>query len=96
MIGELVRKSRSYRRFHQDWRVSTETLQSLIELGRLAPTTSNLQPLKYMLSNEPEKNARIFQTLTWAGYLRDWPARMRANGLLRTSPFWAIRDQPGV
>lgn len=73
MIKELVYKSRSYRRFHQDRRVSIETLRSLVELGRLSPTAGNLQPLKYMLSDEPETNARIFQTLAWAGYLRDWP-----------------------
>jgi len=31
-----------------------------------------MQPIKYILSNTPEKNALIFSTLSWAGYLKDW------------------------
>lgn len=73
MIKELVYKSRSIRRFYQDTPISLETLHDLVDLGRVSPTGSNLQPLKYMLSNEPEKNERIFKTLAWAGYLREWP-----------------------
>jgi nitroreductase len=73
MIHELVFKSRSYRRFYQDEPVSIETLLKLVDLGRLSPTGANLQPLKYMISNEAEKNAQIFATCAWAGYMKDWP-----------------------
>lgn len=73
MIKELVYKSRSYRRFYEDTPVPMETLHYLVDLGRVSPTGSNLQPLKYILSNEPGKNALIFPTLAWAGYLKDWP-----------------------
>ncbi len=73
MIKELVYQSRSFRRFYQDTPISLETLRDLVDLGRISPTGSNLQPFKYMLSNEPEKNALIFETLAWAGYLREWP-----------------------
>lgn len=73
MLKELVRRSRTYRRFNQDVPVSVETLRALVDLGRLSPSASNLQPLKYVLSTEPGMNARVFQTLGWAGYLRDWP-----------------------
>ena len=73
MLHELVQKSRTIRRFYQDVPVEMETLRELVDLARLSPSGSNLQPLKYYLSNQPEKNARIFQHLGWAGYLKDWP-----------------------
>jgi nitroreductase len=73
MIIDLVCKSRSYRRFYQEETISLETLRDLVELGRLSPTGANLQPLKYILSNEPEKNALIYATCAWAGYLKNWP-----------------------
>jgi len=50
-----------------------QTLRELVDLARLSPSGSNLQPLKYYLSNQSEKNARIFPHLAWAGYLSDWP-----------------------
>jgi len=72
MIKELVTKNRSYRRFHQEVPVERETLKELVELARLSASAANLQPLKYILCNEPEKNALIFSCLRWAGYIKDW------------------------
>jgi len=72
MIRELITKNRSYRRFHQEVPVERETLKELVDLGRLSASAANLQPLKYILSNEPERNALIFSCLRWAGYLKDW------------------------
>ncbi len=73
MLEDLVRKNRSYRRFHQDVSVDLGTLRALVNLARLSASGSNLQPLKYILSCEPETNARIFPRTRWAGYLKDWP-----------------------
>ncbi len=73
MIEKLIRQNRSFRRFHQDQQVSRETLLSLVNLARLSASAANLQPLKYVLSCDPEKNAQIFACLAWAGYLKDWP-----------------------
>jgi nitroreductase len=72
MLQELVRKNRSYRRFYQDVPVKLETLKELVNLGRLSASAMNMQPLKYVLSCEPEKNALIFPNLGWAAYLKDW------------------------
>jgi nitroreductase len=44
----------------------------LVGLARFSPSGANLQPLKFILSADPEQNARIYPTLAWAGYLRDW------------------------
>ena len=73
MIKDLIKKCRSYRRFHQDFKIELETLKELVELARLSAAAGNLQPLKYMLSNDPEKNKIIFKNLGWAGYLKNWP-----------------------
>ena len=72
-LKELIRKNRSYRRFHQDHEIDHETLRELVDLARLSPSAANLQPLKYILSATPEKNATIYDHLGWAGYLKDWP-----------------------
>jgi nitroreductase len=73
MINELVQKNRSYRRFDEHYAIDRDTLKELVNLGRLSASAANLQPLKYILSSEPAKNAAIFETLAWAGYLKDWP-----------------------
>ncbi|UCE82151.1 MAG: nitroreductase family protein [Deltaproteobacteria bacterium] len=73
MIKDLIKKTRSYRRFHQEVEIELETLRELVDLARLSAAAGNLQPLKYMLSNDPESNGKIFQHLAWAGYLKDWP-----------------------
>ncbi len=72
MIKELVTKSRSYRRFYQEFGVDRQTLVDLVDLARLSPSGRNAQPLKFILSHEKEKNAVIFKHLGWAGYLKDW------------------------
>lgn len=73
MIADLVRKNRSCRRFYEDGRIDPETLKELVNLGRLSASGANLQPLKYILSTQPDKNSEIFTCLGWAGYLKGWP-----------------------
>ena len=73
MIKDLIIKNRSVRRFRENVAVERETLRELVDLARLSASAANLQPLKYILSYEPEKNASIFPHLGWAGSLKDWP-----------------------
>lgn len=70
---ELVRKSRSYRRFDGSERIPSSTLLELVELARFTPAASNLQRLRFVLSCDPGMNAQIYSTLGWAGSLPDWP-----------------------
>jgi nitroreductase len=72
MIEDLIRKNRSCRRFFQKEPIATNTLRGLVNLARLSASAANLQPLKYILSNDPQKNDMIFSCLAWAGYLKDW------------------------
>ncbi len=72
-FAEIVKKNRSYRRFHESEPVSTDTLRELIDLARLSASAANFQPLKFMIVNTPEETAAVFPHLAWAGYLKDWP-----------------------
>ncbi len=72
MLKDLILKNRSYRRYHEDYKIERETLEELVDLARLSPSSMNLQPLRYMLFNEPEECNLIFNMVTWAAYLKDW------------------------
>ncbi len=72
MIKELVYKNRSYRRFFQHKQITEDTLLSLVDLARISPTGRNLQPLKYAIVCDPERNAQLYPFLAWAGYLKEW------------------------
>ncbi len=71
-FDEIVKKNRSYRRFYQEHRITPEQLRDLAGLARYTPSAANRQPLRYILSASPEKNARIFRYLAWAAYLPEW------------------------
>jgi nitroreductase len=43
-----------------------------VDLARNSASASNRQPLKYILSCTPEKNAKIFPLLGFAGSLPNW------------------------
>jgi nitroreductase len=72
MIRDLIIKNRSYRRFYEDEPIKMELLEELVDLARSSASAGNKQSLKYILSTLPDKNALIYPTLAWAGYLKDW------------------------
>ena len=72
IFAELVKSSRSTRRFNPDVKISLETLRELIELAGLTPSSRNRQPLKYILITEAQKRGEVFSCLNWAKALPDW------------------------
>jgi nitroreductase len=72
VLRDLVLKNRSIRRFDPAVTVERATLRELVDLARLSASASNLQPLRYVLSADPARNAAIFECLGWAGYLAGW------------------------
>lgn len=72
VIEELARRSRSFRRFHQD-PLDEQTLVGLVRVAQLCPSAANRQPLKYLVSWQPERNRSIFPHLRWAAALANWP-----------------------
>lgn len=73
MLYDLILKNRSYRRFYQDEKIGLDQLKKWVNLARLSASGRNAQPIKYILSADATKNAKIFSTLAWAGFLPDWP-----------------------
>lgn len=72
-LKDLVLKNRSYRRFWQTERISPEQLTDWVEMARYCPSGRNAQALRYRLVSDPERCAEVFETLAWAGYLKEWP-----------------------
>ena len=72
MLQDLVLRNRSYRRFNQSKSISIDTLRELVDLARQTASGRNVQPLKYYLVVSKETCAKVFLTLSWAGYLKDW------------------------
>ena len=72
MLKDLIKTNRSYRRFYQEEKVSEDTLREFVDLARLSPSGANKQSLKFILSHDDVKNAKVFECLKWAGGLQDW------------------------
>ncbi|PLX47805.1 MAG: nitroreductase [Desulfobulbaceae bacterium] len=73
MLNELMRRTRSFRRFQEEKRIAPEILSELIELAGLAGSARNLQPWRYMICRHKHHCRQIFPHLGWAGYLPEWP-----------------------
>lgn len=71
-LKELVLKTRSYRRFDESCRIDYKALENLVDLARLSASGANRQPLRYLVYNSTEDCARVYPSLVWAAYLKDW------------------------
>ncbi len=72
MLKDLIAQNRSYRRFEESTSIGEQQLRAWVDLARLSASGANIQPLKFLLSNQAERNAAIFDCLAWAGYLKNW------------------------
>jgi nitroreductase len=72
MLKELILKNRSYRRFFQSEKISSDQLREWVNLARNSASARNAQSMKYILSTDESWNAQIFEQLAWAGYLTTW------------------------
>lgn len=72
MLIDLLKKNRSFRRFDESFEIKYEDLRDLVTLARLTPSSVNRQPLRFVLVNDREMNAAVFENLAWAGLLKEW------------------------
>ena len=67
-VYEAALNRRTIRRFKQD-PIPLEILRKLVNAGRLAPSSANLQPIEYIIIEEVGLVVSVFGTLKWAGYI---------------------------
>lgn len=71
-FSNLVRQNRSCRRFDNSHKIDLAILEQLVGLARHCASAANMQPLKYILCTDEQKNKEIYDCLGWAAYLKDW------------------------
>ena len=91
----LVRRARTCRRFDESMRVPREFLLELAELAHLAPCGANAQRLRFHVVSGAEDCARVFDELTWAGALKDWPGPAEGERPTSYIAILAERAVPG-
>ena len=65
---DVIAGRRTIRRFKPE-PVSRELLERLANVGRLAPSAGNLQPLEFVVVDEAKVKAEVFPCLKWAAYI---------------------------
>ena len=67
-VYEAAIQRRTIRKFKQQ-PVSRKLLEKYVDAARMAPSGSNMQPLKYIIVDEPAKVSQVFAHVKWAGYI---------------------------
>jgi nitroreductase len=67
-VYEAAIHRRTIRKFKQV-PIEDDILERLVNAARLAPSASNLQPLKYAIVTDKDTLGRIFDNVKWAGYI---------------------------
>jgi len=73
MLADLVRKTRTVRRFQEEQPLASALLRDLVDFARLSGSARNGQVLKYRVITAKGLRQALFPLLGWAGYLPDWP-----------------------
>jgi nitroreductase len=65
---DLIVARRTVRQFKPE-PVPRDLLERVVDAGRLAPSAANLQPLEFIIVDEPSVRAEVFRCLKWAAYI---------------------------
>ncbi len=65
---ELIVQRRTIRKYEQK-PIPKELLDKCVNAARMGPSGANLQPLEYIVVDDPEQCQRVFPHTAWAGYL---------------------------
>jgi nitroreductase len=67
-VYEAALQRRTIRKFKQQ-PVQRKLLEKYVDAARMAPSGSNVQPLKYIIVDDPAKVSQVFANVKWAGYI---------------------------
>lgn len=71
MLKDLLLSSRSYRSFDESVKISPKLLADWVDCTRYAPSSINLQMLKFCAVTEPSLCADLLFGTRWAGKIKD-------------------------
>ena len=72
MFFDLVRKTRSYRRYDPDKPVGLDRIAEFVDAARLTPSAGNLQKIRALAVTDRDDVLLLTREVKWAGYLKDW------------------------
>lgn len=70
-FSELVKRSRSVRRYKENVDIPKSILLELVNSARTVPSAGNRQPTRFIIVNDKNLNKEIFKSLGWLGYLAE-------------------------
>lgn len=68
-LYDLIISRRTIREF-QKKTVSRELIEKFVNAGRLAPQSANIQPLEFIVVDDPDVCSKVFSLVRFAGYLK--------------------------
>ena len=71
MLKDLLLSSRSYRSFDENVKITNEMLADWVDCVRYAPSSINLQMLKFIAVTDETLCARLLANTRWAGKITD-------------------------
>ena len=71
MLKDLLLSSRSYRSFDESIKITNEMLADWVDCVRYAPSSINLQMLKFFSVTDTTLCARLLGSTRWAGKVKD-------------------------
>jgi nitroreductase len=89
-VFKAVQKRRSIRAYLPD-PVPKDTLERILEAGRLAPSARNLQPWHFIVVRDPEKRKEL-SAGRFATFLTQSPVVIVGCSNMRASPKWCVVD----
>lgn len=72
----IVKNTRTTRRFKQNNHIPHQDLIDLIDLARQTSSAKNMQPLKYIAIIDEKIKDEVYKPLIWAAHLTQWDQKM--------------------